>query len=153
MPHARDQRELGGAVDLEALEVARVDPDHLGLEPDRSLKLVRVVRLHERLDSELVRIGHQGGGTLVVQVAKEDEHRVRSCDLRLQEIQLLGEKALREERRRRRRARGSQVVERAAEPLVHEDRDGCSAGFLELRGQVGRDRHRVGGRPRRASAV
>jgi len=111
MPHARDQRELGGAVDVEALEVARVDADHLGLESDRSLKLVRVVRLHERLDFKLVRIGHQAGGTLVVQVTKEDEHRVRSRDFRLQEIQLLGEKALREERRGRRRARGTQVVE------------------------------------------
>ena len=49
----------------------------------------------------------------------------------------LGEKALREERRGRRRARSFQVVERAAEPFVHEDRDGCRAGFLELRGQVG----------------
>src|SRR4029077_9158971 len=96
IPHARDQSELGGAVDFEALKVARVDPDHLGLESDRSLKLVRVVRLHERLDSELVRIGHQGGGTLVVQVTKEDEHRVRSRDLQLQEIQRLGKKALRE---------------------------------------------------------
>ena len=60
IPHARDQRELGGAVDLEALEVARVDADHLGLESDRSLKLLVVVRLHERLDLEALPLGHQG---------------------------------------------------------------------------------------------
>ena len=79
-----DQLELCFAVDLERRQVAGVDADDLGLESDRPLQLVRVVSLHERLDTELACVGDQGGGARVVDVAQQDECGVRAGELELQ---------------------------------------------------------------------
>ena len=113
--HARDQLELRCAVDLERRQVACVDADHFGAECDRALELVAVMRLDEGLEAELARVRQQRRGAKVVDVAQQEQHCVGARDLRLQQVELLGEEALGEERRRRRRARGLEIVERAAE--------------------------------------
>jgi hypothetical protein len=132
----RDQLELRGAIDLERREVARIDADHLGVEGERAVELVRVVRFDQRLEPELACVGHQRGGALVVDVAQQDQGGVRSGDLRLQQLELLGEEALRQQRHRRRAAGGLQVVDRTAEAIVDEDRDRRCAGVRELGGEA-----------------
>ncbi len=134
----RDELELRAPVDREVGEVARIDPDHLGAECDRPLELGRVVRLDERVETELFRVRLQRGRTLVVEVAQEQEHRVRAGELRLEQLQLLGEEALREQRHVRCRPCGLHVRERAAEALVDEDRHGCRARALERDGELDR---------------
>ena len=117
---------------------ARVDPDHLRAERDRALELRLVVRLDERVEPELSRVGVQRGRTLVVEVAQEQEHGVRAGELRLEQLQLLGEEALREQRHVRRGPRRLHVRERAAEALVDEDRDCGRARALERNGELDR---------------
>ena len=134
---SRNELELCAAVDLERRQVARVDADHLGAERDRAVQLVGVVRLDERLEPELARVREQGGRALVVDVAQDHERGVRARDLELQQLELLGEEALGEQRRSRRRPRGLEIVDRAAEALVDEDRDRSRAGVGELSREPG----------------
>ncbi len=131
-----DQLELGTPVDLERREVACIDADHLCAEADGALQLSCVVRLDERLETEFVRVIHQGCRTLIVDVAEQDEGSVGTRDLRLQQVQLFGEETFGEKRRRRRGARGLEIVERAAEAIVDENGDGRGTRVRELRGEL-----------------
>ena len=70
------QLELHAAVDLEGREVARVDPDHRRAERDRSLELLGVVRLDERVEPERGRLAHQLRAGGVVEVAEQEQRRV-----------------------------------------------------------------------------
>ena len=119
-------------VDLERRQVAGVDSDHLRAERNRPVELVRVVRLDQHVEAELARIREQLARTLVVDVSKDQQHRVGAGDLQLQELDLLREKPLREQWDRCRRASCAQVVERAAETLVDEHRDRRGPGVSEL---------------------
>jgi hypothetical protein len=133
--HVSDQFQLCVSVDLERREVTCIDADHFCAEANRALQLCGIVRLDEGLEAELVRVGHQGCRTLIVNVAQQDEGSVGTCDLRLQQVELVGEETFGEERRRRRCARGFEIVERAAEALVDEDRDRRGTRVRELCGE------------------
>src|SRR5205823_6465891 len=54
-----DKGELRPAVDLEGVEIPRVDADHRRVEPDRALELLRIVGLDERVEVELRRVFHE----------------------------------------------------------------------------------------------
>src|SRR5581483_4548811 len=104
-------------------EVASVDPDHGRAEPRRPRELVEVVRLDERVETDRLRVAHQRRARLVVEVAEDQQCRVGAGLAQLAEVILGGEEALREERDVGQRARGPQIAERAAEPLVDEHGD------------------------------
>jgi hypothetical protein len=70
---------------------------------------------------------------LIVDVAKEDQHCVGTCDSRLQHVELLGEEALCQERRGCCCTCCPQVSERAAEAFVDQDGYGRGAGVRKLR--------------------
>ena len=82
----RHEVELRSPVDRERGQVARVDADHRSVEPDRALELLRVVRLDERVELELPGVAHQRLGALVVEVAQEQQRRVRARRLRLEQV-------------------------------------------------------------------
>ena len=152
---ARDPRhelELRAPVDREAAEVARVHSDDLGLERDRALELLGVVGFDERVQPEPSSLGEQRPCARVVHVAEQDQRGVGAGCLQLGEVGLLREEALAEQRELRRCARGAEVVERAAEAVVDEHREGGRSVVGELR----REQRRVGiaaqlARRRRAS--
>ena len=139
---ARDEAELRLAVDAERGEIARVDPDHGRSERDRALQLRRVVRLHERLEAELGGEGEQTPHRRVVEVAKQQKCGIGARFARSAQILVRREEPLCQERQRRRRTRGTQVVPGAAEALVDEYRHGGRAGSLVCRGD--RSRIRIG---------
>ena len=136
----RDELELRAPVDREAAEVARVHADDLRLERDRALELLRVVGFDERVQPEPSSLGEQRPCTRVVDVAEQDQRGVGARRLQLGEVGLLGEEALAQQRELRRCARGAEVVERAAEAVVDEHREGGCAVVGELR----REQRRVG---------
>ena len=119
---AREQRQLAAPVEIERRQVARVDADHRRVERDRTLELIRVVRLDERVEAERVRATQQRTHLHVVEIAQEQEHRVRPGRSRGLEIVRRREEALGEQGQRRGSARGAQIVPRAAEALVDEHR-------------------------------
>ena len=131
--HPDDQLELHRAVELEGREIAGVDADHLRPERDRAVQLVRVMCLDERFEAELTRVRHERRRPLVVDVAEQDQHRVGSGELGLEQVEFFGEEPLGEQRNRRRRPRLLEILERAPEALVDEDRHGDGAGMGELR--------------------
>jgi hypothetical protein len=65
-----DELELGLPVDGERRQVPRVHADDLGVEGDRALELLGVMRLHERVEAELARDPQELCGRRVVQVAE-----------------------------------------------------------------------------------
>ena len=139
MRRTRDQLELGAPVDLERRQVARVDPDHFGSESNGALELIRVVRLDEHVELQLRRVAEQRGGAAVVDVTQQEQRRVGAGELHLQKLQLLGEEALREQRRIGcRRACGLQIGERAVETLVDEDRHCRRSRAAERDGELDR---------------
>ncbi len=119
----RDEPQLRAAVDRERREVACVDADHRRAERVGPVELLDVVRLDERVQSELRRLAQQPRGLLVVEVAEDEQRRVGAGVAHGREVVARGEEAFREQRRLRRRACGAQVVERAREPLVDEHGD------------------------------
>ena len=90
------------------------------------------MRLDEGVHAELVRVLEQLGDSRVGEVTQQEEHGVGTGDLELQQLQLLAEESLRQQRHRGCGARGLEVRERAAEALVDEDRDGRRARVREL---------------------
>src|SRR5207248_5219429 len=127
----RHELELPGAVDPERAEIARVHPDHASIETGRPPELLLVVGLHERVESELVRSAHEPGRRRVVEVAEDEECGIRSRLPQLAQVLLRREETLREQRQVGRRPRRAQVVERARERGVHEDRNGpCASGLV-----------------------
>ena len=149
----RDELELRLAVDRERARVARVDAEHGGAERDPALELGGVVRLDERVEPEPVGLGHQRDRRVVVEVAQQEQRRVRAGLLRRPQVVRRGEEALGEERHVARGACRTEIVPRAGEALVDEDRDGGRAGPAIRRRDARRVRVRVVGRRRRASAA
>ena len=132
-----DERQLGLAVDREARQVARVDADDLRAERDGALELGRIVRLDEQVEAELLSPGEHQARLLVAQVAEQEQRCVGPGDAGLEEVALVVEEALGEQRNRRCRPRGGEIVETASEALVHQDRDGRRPALLERRRERG----------------
>ena len=131
-----DELQLRPPVDREGIEVARVDPDRVGSELDGAPELVGVVRLHEGVEPE-------SSAARISRLASSSSRSRRSSSTasapasrRAARLPGLAEEALREQRQRRRLPRRPQVVDRAAEALVHENRDRGGACALE-RGSEG----------------
>ena len=93
------------------------------------------MRLDERLEPELGGGVEQPPRRRVVEVAQQQQRRVGARVARGAQVLLGREEPLREQRQRRRRARRTQVVPRAAEALVDEDRDRGRAGALVRGGE------------------
>jgi hypothetical protein len=75
---------------------------------------------------------------LVVQVAKQQENRVRPRPSQLVELPLGGEEALRKQRDVRRRTRGGEIRDLPTELLVDQDGESRRAGALERRRELAR---------------
>ena len=131
----RDKVELRAAVDREGGEVAGVDADDRRSERDRALELVGVVRLDERVQTELVGSAHERGHAAVVEVSQEEQHSVRARFPGRVQMLIGREETLREQRQPDTGSGGSQIVPVAAEALVDEDRDDRSAGALVVGGE------------------
>ena len=88
--------ELEGraAVDRECVQVAGIDADHLGIELDRTGQLVGVVRLDERIQSQLGRARVHRSRAAVVELAQQQEHCIGSRLSQLLQLGLLAEEAL-----------------------------------------------------------
>ena len=100
---ARDEVELRLPVDPERAEISRVEADRIRSQPHGPLELGGVVRLDQRVEPELGGTRQQPPRLLVVEVAQEEERRVRSGLAHLAEILLAREEPLREQRKRGRR--------------------------------------------------
>ncbi len=95
------------------------------------------MRLDEGIHAEIARACLEATGSLVVEVAKQQEHGVGAGGAQLHELVVSREEPLREQRQPDRGSRGPQVVDAAAEALVDEHRDRGSARPLECRGERG----------------
>ena len=91
--------------------------------------------LDERVEPELRRRTEKLGDQRVVEVAQEQQHRVRAGGAKLGELGARREEALRQQRQLRGRAGRQQIRGRASEAGVHEHGDGRGSGALELVGQ------------------
>ena len=136
--------ELRRAVDPKRREVPRVDADDGRTERHSALELLRVVGFDERVEAERRGRLQERAYRRVVEVAQQEERRIGACFARRAQMLLRREEPFREERERRGRPRGAQVVPRAAEALVDEDRRRGRAGPL-VRGS---ERSRVGVGPK-----
>src|SRR5256714_1178681 len=132
----RHEFELGGAVDAEGGEVSCVDADHGGAEARRALELVLVVGLHERVESELLRDAHELSCRRVVEVAEDEERRVGARLPPVPPVLLRPEETLCEQRQADGCARRPQIVERARERVVDEDRNRTRSTGLVRRDDV-----------------
>ena len=121
---ARNEVELGVEVDLEGRQIARVDPDERSVEGRRPRELVGIVRLDESIEAEVPGGSEQPPSRCVVEVTQDQQHCIRTCFERGAQVVLRREEALREQRDARGRSRGAQIVPRACEAFVDEDRDG-----------------------------
>ena len=83
----------------------------------------RVVGLDERLEPEIGGGREESRHLVVVEIAQQQERRIRAGLACRAQVVGAREEALREQRQRGRGARRAQVVPRAAEALVDEDRD------------------------------
>ncbi len=83
-PGARDELELRCAIDLERREVARIDADHVCVDRERAVELVRVVRLDERAEAELARVREKRSRTLCIEIPEDQEDGVGARQLELQ---------------------------------------------------------------------
>jgi hypothetical protein len=149
---ACDELQLRAPVDPERREIAGVDPDRVGAQSHRALELLCVVRLDERVETELRSDGHESRRRAVVQVAQQQQRRIgpasrssRSCDSsRKNPLPSSGHV--------RRGPRGPQVGQGPAEPRVHQHRDG-SCARLPNSGPAPPDPRPAGGRPPRATGA
>ena len=74
--HQRGKPLGRGEVDLQRVEVAVVDPDDLGAEPDRPAHLLGVVGLDQHVHAEPPGRRHHRRRFVVVEHGEDDEHRV-----------------------------------------------------------------------------
>src|SRR5439155_4215830 len=121
--------------DREGREVARIEADRVRTERNCPRQLLLVVGLDKGIETEAGGDGRQPRGFVVVEVAQQQQDRVRAASFELDQLVGLAEEPFRQERQRRGRTCGPQIVERARESLVHEDGDGRGACALELAGQ------------------
>ncbi len=139
---AGDERELGAPVDGEGAQVAGVQPDRVGAEPDGAVELAGVVRLDERVKADLLREGHERRGARVVQVAEDQQRGVGACLARGAQVVRRREEALGEQRQLRGGAGGAQVVPAAGEELVDKHRHGGGPASCVRRAHAAQDPRR-----------
>ena len=132
---AGDQLELTCSVDLERREVAGVHAEDLGVERDRTLELLCVVRLDQDVEAQIVGRGEEESRLTVVQVTQEQERRVGARFLGLDQVVTVPEEPLGEKWDGARGPCRPQVVPRSAEALVDQDRDRCRPGRLVGEGE------------------
>lgn len=135
------------AVDLEVLEVARVDPDDPGTGGDRPLGLVLVVHLDQRGEPDGLGALDQRDQRLLLQGGDDQEHQVGSVRPRLPELVRGDDEVLAQDRDVDLGPDGLQVGQRAAEaaPLGQYGDDGRAARLV-----VGGERRGVGDGGQRA---
>ena len=114
-----------------SLEVAVVEPEHVGLDVERHLQLALVVDLDDRVEVERVRLAQQVVEIVGVQRGDDQQDRVRARHRRLVELVAVDDEVLAQDGQLGRRARLAQVVERAAEvERLGEDRQRGRAAAL-----------------------
>lgn len=129
----------GGAVDLEGLEVARVDADDPGAGVDGPLDLLLVVHLDERGEPDGLGALDEGDQRLLLQGGDDEEREVGSVRPGLPELVRGDDEVLAQDGDVDLGADGLQVRERAAEAaLLGEDGDDGRAARLVVRGESGR---------------
>ena len=105
-------------------QVARVHADEARARMDRSPERGRFVGLDERLHAETPRELDEAVERHVVERFGDEEDEVGAERARLEELQLVDDDVLREQRDLHRRAHRSEVVQAAAPvPRLREDRD------------------------------
>ncbi len=109
--HQAEQLQLAETVDLEGRQVSCVDADHGRGKCRRSANLLGVVRLDQGVETQCLGLREQRRTGCVVEVAQEQEGRVRACLLRLPEVLGCREEAFCKQRQSHRRASGAQVVQ------------------------------------------
>lgn len=129
----------GGAVDLEVLQVARVDADDLGSGVHGALRLLLVVRLDERGEPDRLGSLDQGDQGLLVEGGDDQQGEVGAVRPGLPQLVRGDDEVLAQDRDVDLGADRLQVGERAAEAaLLGEDRDDGRAARLVVRGERGR---------------
>ncbi len=94
------------------------------------------MRLDERVEADFVRVAVEARGGLVVEVAENEECRVRARFAHLPEMFLGREEPLCEQRQLGHGARCAEVVEASCEPLVDQHRDCAGSAALVRRDDV-----------------
>ena len=119
-------------VDGPLVEVAVVDPDHLGVELKRALELAVVVDLDQAVEVEPPRlVVDRARARRRSSAADDQQHRVGAVDRGLVQLVRIDDEVLAEDRQLARLAGGAQVVERAAEALLlGQDRERRGAAPL-----------------------
>ncbi len=135
---AGDELELGAAVDREVDQVTAVDAQTVGAQSQATLQLFGVVRLDQRIQSQLGAVGAQARHLLIGEIAQDQQEGVGASTCQLADLSLLAEEALADQRRAGRRAGCAQVVDRTGEALVHQHRDRRRARLGEVLRQSGR---------------
>ena len=106
-----------------SVEVAVVDAEHVGLDVERHLELALVVHLDERVEVERARLAQQVEQVVGLERGDDQQDRVGARGRRLVELVRVDDEVLAQHRQVGHRARGAQVVERAAEvERLGEDR-------------------------------
>ena len=149
-----EQLELGGAVDPERREVARVDADHRGAERDRALAPRRRRAPRRACRAPAPRPRRAGAAQVASSRSRSSSSAASApASLRLPQVLRRREEALGEQRQRDRRACRAQVVPGAAEALVDEHRHRARARRLVRRRDRASRRRRGGCRRPTASAA
>ena len=113
------------------VEVAVVDPDHVGVGLQRPLQLTLVVDLDQAVEVEAARLLVERAQLGVVERADDQQHRVGAVDRRLVELVGVDDEVLAQDRQVAGGPGGAQVLERAAEVgLVGEHRERRGAAAL-----------------------
>ena len=130
---------------MPVVEVAVVDPDHLGVGLQRPLQLALVVDLDQAVEVERARLVVERAQVLVVEGADDQQHRVGAVHRRLVELVGVDDEVLADDRQAAGGAGRAQVLQRAAEVrLVGEHRERRRAAAL-VGADLGGDGRRVGG--------
>ena len=134
----RDELELRVAVDRERREVARVDPDHRRAERDRRARARRRRAPRRACRGRARRVAHQRGAGASSRSRRISSAASAPASRAVRRCSSVEKKPLASSGSVGRRARGAQVVQRAAEALVDEHRHRRCAGACELRGELRR---------------
>ena len=90
---------MPAAVDREVGQIAAVDSDRIGAESQAALQLRGVVRLDQRIQTELGAVGAQAPCLLVGEIPQDQQESVGAGTCQLSDLGLLGEEALAYQRR------------------------------------------------------
>ncbi len=148
--HQRREPLGGREVDPQRVEIAVVDADDVGAQPDRSTHLVDAVGLDQHVHAEPARCRHHRGRFLVAEHGEDHQHRVGAVPPGFGHLARVDDEVLGEDRPEILAPHRPQIVERSAEIRrvgEHADRvRGAAIGARERsRVGAGPDRSRRGG--------